>query len=150
MTGHPDVVGLARAIVDDNRFMTLATADEAGRPWVSPVWYAPVTYRELLWASSPDARHSRNLATRPDVAVVIFDSHRIGAWSAVYMAGVAEQLEDVADAIAAYTRRSEAQGFRAWTRDDVLAPARHRLYRVRVAEQFVLDDHDRRLPVELD
>ena len=130
--------------------MTLGTADEDGRPWVSPVWFAPVTYRELLWASSPDARHSRNLATRPEVAVVIFDSHRVGAWSGLYMAGVAEEVGDVDDAIGAYSRRSEAQGFRAWTRDDVVPPARHRLYRVSVAEQFVLDDRDKRLPVELD
>jgi nitroimidazol reductase NimA-like FMN-containing flavoprotein (pyridoxamine 5'-phosphate oxidase superfamily) len=148
--GDPDLGALARAIVDDNRFMTLGTADEDGRPWVSPVWFAPVTYRELLWVSSPDARHSRNLATRPEVAVVIFDSHRVGAWSGLYMAGVAEEVEDVDAAIGAYSRRSEAQGFRPWTRDDVLPPARHRLYRVRVAEQFVLDDHDVRLPVELD
>ena len=150
MTGHPDLGALARAIVDDNRFMTLATADEHGRPWVSPVWFAPATYRELLWASSPDAQHSRNLATRPEVAVVIFDSHRVGAWNGLYMAGVAEELRDVDAAIATYSRRSEAQGFRAWTPGDVLPPARHRLYRVSIAEQFVLDDHDVRLPVELD
>ena len=150
MAGDPDLGALARAIVDDNRFMTLGTADEDGRPWVSPVWFAPVTYRELLWVSSPDARHSRNLATRPEVAVVIFDSHRVGAWSGLYIAGVGEEVEDVDAAIGAYSRRSEAQGFRPWTRGDVLPPARHRLYRVRVAEQFVLDDHDVRLPVELD
>jgi nitroimidazol reductase NimA-like FMN-containing flavoprotein (pyridoxamine 5'-phosphate oxidase superfamily) len=150
VTGHPDLAALARAIVDDNRFMTLATADEDGVPWVSPVWFAPETYRELLWASSPDAQHSRNLAARPEVAVVIFDSQRIGAWHGLYMAGVAEELRDVDAAIATYSRRSEAQGFRAWTPADVLPPARHRLYRVRVAGQFVLDDHDVRQPVELD
>lgn len=150
MTEHVDLAALARAIVDQSRFMTLGTADEHGVPWVSPVWFAPVTYRELLWVSSPDARHSRNLATRPQIAIVIFDSHRVGAWSALYMTGVADQLEDVDEAIGAYTRRSEAQGFRAWTRDDVRPPARHRLYRARIAEQFVLDDHDTRLPVELD
>ena len=150
MSGERDLGALARAIVDENRFMTLGTADEEGRPWVSPVWFAPVTYRELLWASSPEARHSRNLATRPEVAVVIFDSHRVGAWSGLYLAGVAEELREVDDAIGVYSRRSEAQGFRAWTPDDVLPPARHRLYRVGVAELFVLDDHDVRLPVELD
>jgi nitroimidazol reductase NimA-like FMN-containing flavoprotein (pyridoxamine 5'-phosphate oxidase superfamily) len=150
VAGQPDLGALARAIVEDNRFMTLGTADEDGVPWVSPVWFAPATSRELLWASSPDAQHSRNLATRPEVAVVIFDSHRVGAWNGLYMAGVAEELRDVDAAIATYSRRSEAQGFRAWTPGDVLPPARHRLYRVSIAEQFVLDDHDVRLPVELD
>jgi hypothetical protein len=43
-----------------------------------------------------------------------------------------------------------AQGFRAWTREDVVPPARHRLYRATVGEHFVLDEHDERLPVALE
>ena len=31
---------IARAIIDDGDYMTLATADESGRPWASPVWYS--------------------------------------------------------------------------------------------------------------
>ena len=42
-----------------------AVADEAGLPWASPVWFASVDLREFFWVSSPDARHSRNLAVRP-------------------------------------------------------------------------------------
>ena len=60
-----DTGAVARRIVDANMYMTLATADADGRPWVSPVWYAPVTYAEFLWVSSPEARHSRNIALRP-------------------------------------------------------------------------------------
>ena len=37
----------ARAIVEANRFMTLATADADGVPWASPVWFAPDGEREL-------------------------------------------------------------------------------------------------------
>ena len=54
--------------------MTLGTADESGRPWVSPVWFAHSGYREFFWVSSPDARHSINLAARPEVGIVMFDS----------------------------------------------------------------------------
>ncbi len=42
------------------------------------------------------------------------------------------------------------QGLPVWTRDKVLPPAKHRLYRAMVHEHFVLDDHDERLPVTLD
>ena len=56
------------------RYMTLATADEEGRPWSSPVWFAAPTPSELLWVSDPNARHSRNIAARPEVAIVVFDS----------------------------------------------------------------------------
>jgi nitroimidazol reductase NimA-like FMN-containing flavoprotein (pyridoxamine 5'-phosphate oxidase superfamily) len=150
MTTPPDLDAIARSIIDSNRYMALGTADESGLPWVSPVWYAPDGYREFLWVSSPEARHSRNLAARPQLAIVIFDSHVAGGWKALYMSAVAEQLDDVEEAIAIFSRRGEAQGLRAWTPDDVRPPARHRLYRATASEQFVLDPHDRRLPVSLD
>ena len=147
---EPDLKAIGREIVDSNRFMALGTADESGLPWVSPVWYAPMEYRTFLWVSSPEARHSRNLASRPEVAIVIFDSHVAGGWKALYMSAEAEELDDVEESIAIFSRRGETQGLRAWTPDDVRAPARHRLYRATASEQFVLDPHDRRLPVTLD
>ena len=149
MKDPEELEAIARSIVDANRYMTLATSDEQGTPWASPVWYAPVEYRGFLWVSSPEARHSRNLGARPDLAIVIFDSHRAGGWNALYMGAVAERLDDVDRAIQTFSRHGEAQGLRAWTRDDVLAPAGHRLYRATVAEHFVLDPHDRRIPVTL-
>jgi nitroimidazol reductase NimA-like FMN-containing flavoprotein (pyridoxamine 5'-phosphate oxidase superfamily) len=54
--------------------MTLATADETGCPWASPVWYAAEGYARFYWVSSPEAKHSRNLAVRPRLSIVIFDS----------------------------------------------------------------------------
>lgn len=145
-----DLGAIARSIVETNRFMTLATADEGGLPWASPVWYAPAGCRELFWVSSPEARHSRNLAQRPQLAIVIFDSHQPGGWKALYMSAVAEELPDVDEGIDIFSRRSVEQGLPVWTRDDVLPPARHRLYRATVSEHFVLDPHDQRLPVTLD
>jgi nitroimidazol reductase NimA-like FMN-containing flavoprotein (pyridoxamine 5'-phosphate oxidase superfamily) len=145
-----DLEGVARSIVDSNRFMALATADAGGRPWASPVWYATRGYREFFWVSSPEARHSRNLAERPELAIVIFDSHEPGSWKAVYMSAVAQQAVDVDEGIEVFARRSVKQGLSVWTRDDVLPPAKHRLYRATVHEHFVLDDHDERLPVTLE
>lgn len=130
--------------------MTLATADASGLPWASPVWYAAASYRDLLWVSSPEARHSRNIAQRPQLAIVIFDSHEPGDWKSVYMSAVAEEVADVEEGIEIYSRRSVAQGLPAWARTDVVPPARHRLYRATVGEHFVLDSYDQRLPVNLD
>jgi nitroimidazol reductase NimA-like FMN-containing flavoprotein (pyridoxamine 5'-phosphate oxidase superfamily) len=150
MTPEQDLGALARSIIDSHRYMTLGTADATGLPWVSPVWYAPKDDREFFWVSSPDARHSGNLAVRPQLAIVIFDSHRAGGWEALYMSAVAEEVADVTDGIAVFSQRSEAQGLRAWTPRDVLRPARHRLYRATVSEHFVLDPNDRRVPVTAD
>jgi nitroimidazol reductase NimA-like FMN-containing flavoprotein (pyridoxamine 5'-phosphate oxidase superfamily) len=151
MTDAEKLGTIARAIIDANQYMTLATADDHGLPWASPVWYAHARYREFLWVSSPHSRHSKNLAARPQVAIVIFDSHQPGGWNAVYMSATAQELsgDDVDAGIEIFTRLSEAQGLPPWAKDDVLPPARHRLYRATAHEQFVLDPHDQRLPVVL-
>ena len=141
----------ARAIVDAGSYMTLATADADGLPWASPVWFAPAEYREFFWVSDPEARHSRNLAVRPQLAIVIFDSTVTpGDGQAVYMSAVAEQLEDAEReaGMRVFAERSAARGLSVWGVEDVTAPARHRLYRATVSEHFVLrPDRDVRVPV---
>ena len=56
---------VARAIVDEIAYMTIASAGDDGRPWASPVWFAHAGYAEFVWVSRSDTRHSRNLAARP-------------------------------------------------------------------------------------
>ena len=137
----------ARAIIDDGVFMTLATADAEGVPWASPVWYAPDGYSELLWVSDPNARHSRNIAVRPQIAIVIFDSRQTpGDGLAVYMEARAEQAG--ADGLEVFNARGAAQGLSEWGPEKVREPARHRLYRAVVSGHWVLrDDIDERTPV---
>jgi hypothetical protein len=147
-----DSAARARAMIDSNPYMTLATADESGRPWASPVWFAPVTYQELLWVSDPDARHSRNIAARPQLGIVIFDSRQpMGTGDGVYTSAMADRPtgDDLDRALEAFTRRSLGQGGREWTRADVEGPARLRLYRATASEQFVLGDLDQRTQVTL-
>jgi hypothetical protein len=145
---------MARAIVDGNRYMTLGTADVAGVPWASPVWYAPASYREYFWVSRPAARHSQNIAVRPEVGIVIFDSTvPISTGKAVYIAALAEQVTDddeIAQGILVFSERSLAQGGRVWTPDEVGPSGRVRLYRARASEQFVLSPEDERLPLTLE
>jgi len=151
MTGA-EADGVARAVFSGNRYMTLGTADEDGRPWVSPVWFARAGYEELYWVSKPGARHSRNIAGRPQVSIVIFDSQvPAGSAAAVYMEAVAEELSgaELARGIDVFGRESAAQGLSVWTLADVTAQARHRLYRAVVTERWVLDPRDERVPVTL-
>ena len=147
-----DAAAGARAVIAANRYMTLGTADDSGHPWVTPVWFAPADHREFFWVSSPAARHSRNIAIRPEVSIVIFDSQvPVGSAAAVYMTAVAQELTGAAQerGLEVFARESEAQGLSVWGMANVTAPARHRLYRAAVAEQWVLDPHDERLPVTL-
>jgi uncharacterized protein YhbP (UPF0306 family) len=88
-----ELADVARSVIDANSYMALGTADGAGNPWVSPVWFASEDYRNFHWVSSPDAKHSRNLAAHPEVAIAIFDSTvPVGGAQAVYMKGMAKQL----------------------------------------------------------
>jgi len=116
------------------------------------VYFAPADYRELVWVSSPEARHSQNIAARPEVGIVVFDSRvPINCGQAVYMSAVAELVPagDLERCLDAYSRSAKDRGGAAWSRDDVDPSARLRLYRATASEQWVLDSHDRRVPVPL-
>lgn len=142
MNEHEDLGTIARTIVDSNLYMVLGTADETGRPWVSPVYYAAAGYTEFFWVSSPEAMHSRNLATRPQVSIVVFDSRvPIGTGQGVYMSADAEELigGDLDRGIDIFSRTSVAHGGRVWKREDVQPPALYRLYRATASEHWVLD-----------
>ena len=133
-------------------YLTLATADASGKPWASPVWFAHDGYREFVWASKPDARHSTNIAVRPQVGIVIFDSTvGNGGAQAVYLDAEASELHgpDRDRALAVYARRSVEFGAQEWTLADVTAPAAHRLFHAVPSAQYVLDTTDRRIPVAL-
>ncbi|MGH2528432.1 MAG: pyridoxamine 5'-phosphate oxidase family protein [Actinomycetota bacterium] len=140
MTGE-DAGTLARAMIDANLYMVLATADETGRPWASPVYFAVSDYTEFFWVSSPDATHSRNIAVRPQVSIVIFNSQvPIGTGQGVYMPAVAEETTgiELERGIDVFSRRSLAHGGVAWTPDDVQGEAELRLYRATAAEHSIL------------
>lgn len=140
MTGiNPGVV--ARSIIDANLYMVLATADETGRPWASPVYFANSGYAEFFWVSSPDARHSRHLAVRPQVSIVVFDSQvLIGTGQGVYMSAEAEQATapQLEHGIDVFSRRSLTHGGVAWTAEDVQGETGIRLYRASASEHSIL------------
>jgi nitroimidazol reductase NimA-like FMN-containing flavoprotein (pyridoxamine 5'-phosphate oxidase superfamily) len=146
-----DPVAEARAVIDSNSYMTLGTADESGRPWVSPVWFAHSGYREFFWVSSPDARHSINLAARPEVGIVIFDSQVSPAEAeAVYVSAKAEELsgDEVEPGIEIFSQKSESDGLPAYSRVDVEEPAKLRLYRALATEHFALGAGSHRVPID--
>jgi nitroimidazol reductase NimA-like FMN-containing flavoprotein (pyridoxamine 5'-phosphate oxidase superfamily) len=152
MDSQQDLGAMARSIIDSNFYMTLGTADGDGRPWVSPVYYAPEGYAGFYWVSSPEATHSRNIAARPEVSIVIFDSRApIGSGQGVYVRGLAQELTDadLERGIAIFSRRSESHGAGEWTPEDVRPPSRHRLYRATASEHSVLGPQDRRMPVSV-
>jgi nitroimidazol reductase NimA-like FMN-containing flavoprotein (pyridoxamine 5'-phosphate oxidase superfamily) len=145
-----DTDATAREILAANRYMVLGTADADGVPWVSPVWFASEDGETFLWVSKPGTRHSRNIAARPAVAIVIFDSSVDSAdAAALYLSALATELDGAErdEAIAVYSRVSEEQGLGRFTTADVSGDGRWRLYRAIAKERSVLGPGDERLPV---
>ncbi len=144
-----------RDIIDANRYLVLATADATGRPWSSPVYFAHIGFAEFFWVSSPDVTHSRNIAVRPEVGIVVFDSQvAIGTGQGVYMPAVAELLEggETARGLEAFSRRSVAHGGAELTSEDIRPGAGLRLYRATAESHWILANDgrpDHRIPVPL-
>lgn len=129
MSDHPDLDAMARDAIDANHYMTLATIEPDGRPRVSPVYYTAARYTDFYWASSPDARHSRNIADRPEIEIVIFDSSApVSETAAVYLGAHAGVVpEDEIEALAPEAFRTTA-GARAFARVELQGRAPLRLY----------------------
>jgi len=145
----------ARAIIDANLYLVLATADGTGRPWNSPVYFAHDGYAEFLWVSAPEAEHSHNIATRPQVGIVIFDSHApIGTGQGVYIGATAEQVgsDNLTRGIETFSQRSIGHGGAAWTVKDVQAESGLRLYWAAAESYSILakdGQPDHRIPAHL-
>ena len=91
--GNLDLSAQARAIIDGNSYLTLGTADANGEPWASPVFYIADGYSTFYWVSSPEATQVRNIAVRPRVGIVVFNSQQPpGTGEAVYMSATAREL----------------------------------------------------------
>jgi nitroimidazol reductase NimA-like FMN-containing flavoprotein (pyridoxamine 5'-phosphate oxidase superfamily) len=146
-----DIAAHARAIIETNLYLTLGTVDPDGHPWTSPVYFAPGRDRDFYWTSALDARHSRNIAERPRVSLVIFDS-TVAPYHgrAVYAVGEANELSsrDLDRGLEAYPR-ADGAGAKQLTRDEVTAPAPYRLYRATASDLWVLCPREPRQPCPL-
>jgi len=149
---EPEPAAVAREIVDEIAYMTIATTDDDGRPWASPVWFAHADHREFVWISRPDTRHSQNIVARPEVSIVIFDSRTpIDTGQGVYIEARAEQVADDAEVerlMAVFSTRSLAQGGKEYGAADVGPDAAFRLYRATPTRAY-LGINDRRTEISL-
>jgi Pyridoxamine 5'-phosphate oxidase len=150
MSPGADLRDAFEEIVRGNQYMVLATADEQGVPWATPVWFATEDLDEFLWVSRPGARHSTNLAVRPELALTVFDSRQpAGTGRGVYLSAIGALVpeHDLDRAVAVFSDASERAGAGAWSRSDVTGDARHRIYHAAAIERFVLSDRDERIRV---
>ena len=108
------------------------------------MFYAAAGYAEFYWISAPGSAHSQNIAQRPGISIVIFDSGAAeGTGQAVYMAAAAEQVadRDLGRGLAVYPGVT-GPGLPPFTPGQLQGAAPYRLYRATVSEHWVLCPRD--------
>ncbi|MGW7519513.1 pyridoxamine 5'-phosphate oxidase family protein [Streptomyces sp. NPDC054796] len=165
MTPVPLLRERSNVLIENARFMTLATQGADG-PWASTVNYVPL--REplrLLWYSLRRSRHSRNIETHPEVSGSLFmtglDTQLTldGAqFTATAEAVGADRLAELSDWY--YARNFPDETVRAqWRlpREEFTGDGPRRFYLLTVHEwwlldvdQWLVDMNDQRIAVPLD
>jgi hypothetical protein len=88
---------------------------------------------------------------RPRASIVVFDSRQpVNTGQAVYVAAVAEELHgpDLERGVEVFSRSSVADGAGEFRLEDVSGESTLRLYGATASDWWMLDGHDRRVPVD--
>ena len=137
------------SLIFESSFMTLATTDGDGLPWVSPVEFVCDEDLSFYWVSVIDARHSRNVRASPRAALSIYDGAYVpldGEARALYGEGSVEEFHrsDLEEVLPSFER------WIAWRDADRATPRPRgggsfdgdspwRFYRMRAPKLYALD-----------
>jgi len=88
----------AKQIIEKIPYITIATSDESGQPWNSPVYCAYDGKYNFYWASDQNGQHSKNISHNNKIFLVIYDSTvPAGTGEGVYIQAKAQMLTDVTE-----------------------------------------------------
>ncbi len=89
----------AKEIIRKIRYITIATVDQQGQPWNTPVARSVDDDLNFYWASDKTSTHSQNIRQNNKVFIVIYDSTvpSKDAWG-VYVKAKAEEITDQQEA----------------------------------------------------
>ena len=84
----------AKQVLNQITYLTLATVDQEGRPWNSPVYCGFDEDYIFYWSSWTENQHSQNIINNGRVFAVVYDSTALsGNIFGVYFQGIAEVIE---------------------------------------------------------
>lgn len=126
----PQVIHMSLATVADNK------------PWVCEVHFAYDNSMNLYWISSPERRHSQEIAKNPNVSGNIVTQHFLNQKPrGVYFEGQAHKLEGVPVEHPAYqayaSRFGVTEGLKAINEENGL-----RLYQLLVSDWYLFDAYN--------
>jgi hypothetical protein len=103
------------------------------------VFYVADGEHRVLWVSSPDSRHSRNITARPTVAITIFDTNApIGQAEALYLEATATLVNDRAHARAVELLNARLPTGQQLEADDFDPVGPLRIYQANVRQHYLL------------
>lgn len=82
----------ARVILDENILGTIATVNEDGSPWSTPV-HVFADEEAVYWFSKETTQHSLNIAREPRTCLTLFSPDMSRGPKGVYIMGAAEKLD---------------------------------------------------------
>jgi nitroimidazol reductase NimA-like FMN-containing flavoprotein (pyridoxamine 5'-phosphate oxidase superfamily) len=136
--GKPDRSWVDR-ILKDNRYLVIGTADDAGTPWATPVFFAVLDPDTLVWVSAPDSRHSTNIRQRPQAALTVFDSRvEVGHAEAAYFDARTEPAEAAEIDAALTALNSRLPVDKHMGPEDITPAGRLTVYRATLQRRYVL------------
>lgn len=92
---------IAKDILEQGRYLALATADEQGSPWSSPVMYAVTDKLDFIFISSATSHHGANIRGRPKVSWSVYWGEKgPETTDGVTFAGSGKQLDEPSTALA--------------------------------------------------
>ena len=92
----------AAEIINQILYITIATVDEGGQPWNSPVYSGFDPELNFYWSSDREGRHSRNIRQNKKIFLVIYDSMaKEGTGEGVYVLAQAQELGESDEILAA-------------------------------------------------
>jgi uncharacterized protein YhbP (UPF0306 family) len=137
-----DHIQRAKKIIEENRYLVIASSSLDGEPWISPVFFASDEKYNLYWVSNKNSKHSDLIRKNPKVAIVIFNSSVIeGEGTGVYFEAEVTELknkEDIEKAMKELDKRVMREEFKVKKIEDVLDFATWRIYKASPKKVSVL------------
>ena len=102
-----------KQFLNEQQYMVLAVTLDDGTAWATPVRIRRWEGREFEWDSKLDTLHSQAIATRPEMAITVFqklEDSQIG----VYARGRGELIEEFKPSFGRYRFTAE----RCWLNDE--------------------------------
>jgi len=127
-----DDVSKAKYLIANVDYMTIATANSNGKPWVSPVGFIADKRNNLFWVSNQDSVHSKNISNRPEVAIVIVGKLPDGSTDGLYFDATASEItaeDEIEYAIKVLVRRPKDPKFDINSISQVRGTAVWRVYK---------------------